>query len=61
MNPIKAIVVVMPRKKNSEDFLEECLVEISSKNLVETLKFTNDLKMSIPSSMQDTMMKLVHK
>ena len=49
------------KKKNSEDFLEQCLMETSSKNLVETLKFTNDLKMSIPSSMQDTMMKLVHK
>lgn len=36
-------------------------METSSKNLVETLKFTNNLKMSIPSSMQDTMMKLVHK
>ena len=53
-----------PEPKRREDiFLEKCIGEIkeSSKHLMDSLRVSDDMKMSLLMSMQKTMKKLVEK
>ena len=53
-----------PKPKRKDDiFLERCLgrIEESSKNLMDSLKASDDMKMNFLMSMQQTMQKLVEK
>ena len=53
-----------PEPKRKDDvFLERCLgrIEESSKNLMDSLKASDDMKMALLMSMQQTMQKLVEK
>jgi hypothetical protein len=53
-----------PESKRKEDiFMERCIGEIreSSKSLMESLKASDDMKMALLMSMQQTMQKLVEK
>ena len=53
-----------PEPKRKDDiFLERCLtrIEDNSKNVMDSLKASDDLKMSLLISMQQTMAKLVEK
>jgi hypothetical protein len=50
-------------KRKEEIFLERCLgrIEESSKNLMDSLKASDEMKMTLLMSMQQTMLKLVDK
>lgn len=53
-----------PEPKRKDDiFMERCIGEIreTSKNLMESMKASDDMKMTLLMSMQQTMQKLVEK